>query len=151
MEGGETMPYIDAVNTAVYKILSGDIALGELCTVYKGAKRPGGAVNPSVTADTKRLMRGEGEGIWKCDIVITVYADVLANRTADHVTLDAISGRVRALLADAEPELAGAKALPIFEGESSSPEWMSAHTDETVQADTYGLIFIDFGAVYSGG
>ncbi len=53
------MPDIQAINTAVYRILAGSDELSSRCTVYKGAKRPGGAVNPAVTVDTKRLEPGE--------------------------------------------------------------------------------------------
>ena len=139
------MPCLDAVNTAVYSILAGDTGLGALATVHKGAKRPGDAANPSVTVESRRLERGGGEGIWMCDVVVTVYADVLANRAADHAATDAVSALIKSLLADAEPDLTGAKVLPLIEGESSPPEWKSAHADETYQENVFGLVFVDFG------
>lgn len=140
------MPSLDAINTAVYKLLKGDEILGGICTVYKGTKRPGNSTNPSVTIDSKHLERGEGEGIWMCDVVITTFTDVLANRMADHDKIDTIVSRVSELLSDTEIELEGSKALPLIEGESTVPAWLNAHDDETFQESTFGLIFIDFGS-----
>ena len=139
------MPEINAINTAVYKLLKNDEILTGLCSVYKGSKRPGNVTNPSVTVDTKRLEAGQGEGIWICDVVVTTYVDVLANRMADHETLENIVYQVKKVLVNTEIELEDAKALPLIEGESTSPEWLSNHENETLQESTFGLIFIDFG------
>ena len=139
------MPSMDAINTAVYKLLSNDETLGGVCTVYKGSKRPGNSTNPLITVESKRLESGEGEGIWMCDVVVTTFVDVLANRMADNDTIENIVSRVNNLLVDKEIALEGAKALPLIEGESSGPDWLSAHADETMQESIFGLIFIDFG------
>jgi hypothetical protein len=138
------MPNVQAINTAVYRILSGSDELSALCMVYKGAKRPGGAINPSVTVDTKRLEPGEGEGMWIGDIVITVYADNLPNRTADHETIGEITSLVASALDDAELDLYSAKAFPLIEGGTSGIEWMGKHDSEAAQECTYGLVFVDF-------
>ena len=139
------MPKINVINTAVYKLLKNDETLAGLCSAYKGSKRPGNVTNPSVTVDTKCLEAGQGEGIWMCDVVVKTYVDVLANRMADHETLENIVSQVKKVLVDTEIELEGAKALPLIEGESASPEWLSNHENETSQESIYGLIFIDFG------
>ena len=139
------MHNIQSINTAVYELLAGDPELSGMCSVYKGAKRPGNNANPSVTIDARRLEAGDGEGIRISDIAVTVYADVLANRMADHETLDTISSRINGILTDAEPELEGAKALPLIRGECSGAEWGDAHDNETSQEITFGLVFVDFG------
>ena len=139
------MPNVNTINTAAYKLLKNDGTIAGLCSVYKGAKRPGNVTNPSLTVETKRLEPGEGEGIWICDVVITSYVDVLANRMADYETLDSISARVVDVLGDTEIELTGAKALPLIKGESSGPVWLREHDHETMQDNTFGLIFVDFG------
>jgi len=138
------MPNINEINTAAYGLLAGDGTLAGLCTVYKGRKRPAGVQNPSVTVDARRLEPGEGEGIWMCDVVVTAYADVLVNRMPDHETLDSISSRIREILTDAELELEDAKALSLIEGESLSPGWNDSHNNETLQENTFGLVFVKF-------
>ena len=138
------MPSISAVNTAVYKLLKNDEILAGMCSVYKGTKRPGNSANPTVTVESKRLEKDEGEGIWMCEVVVTTYVDVLANRIGDQETIETIVSRVREILTNTEIELEGAKALPLIEGESTAPEWQSAHENETMQESTFGLIFIDF-------
>jgi len=138
------MPNVHAINTAVYRLLADDAQLATLCTVYKGRKRPANAHNPSLTADVHRLEAGEGEGIWRCEVTVTVYADVLANRMPDHETLDTVSSRVREILRDAVPELEDAKALPLTEGESRSPDWSGTHDNETREELTFLLTFVDF-------
>ncbi len=139
------MPRANAINTEIYKILNNDQTLSGLCSVYKGSKRPGNTANPSVTVDVKRLEKGQGEGIWLCDVVVTAYADVMGNRTADQGILENIVSQVREILVNKEIELEGAKALPLIEGESTSPEWLSNHENETQQESIFGLIFVDFG------
>ena len=139
------MPSMDAIKIEVYKLLNNDETLGGLCTVYKGSKRPGNSTNPSVTIESKHLEPGEGEGIWMCDVVVTTFADVLANRMADYDTIENIISRLNELLTDTEIELEGAKALPLIEGGSSGPDWLSAHAGETMLENVFGLIFIDFG------
>ena len=138
------MPSMNAINTAVYKLLKNDETLSGMCSVYKGNKRPGNSTNPMVTVESKRLERGEGEGIWMCDVVVKTYVDVLANRIADQETNETIFSRVREILVNTEIELEGAKALPLIEGESTVPEWLNIHKDETAQESSFGLIFIDF-------
>ena len=139
------MQNMDTINTAVYKLLNNDETLGGLCTIYKGSRRPEGSTNPSITIESRRLESGEGEGIWMCDVVVTTFVDVMANRMADHDTIETIVSRVKEMLTDTKLELEGAKALPLIAGESGGPEWASAHDDETMQEITFGLIFIDFG------
>lgn len=139
------MPGINSINTAIYKLLKNDETLAGLCSIYKGSKRPGNAANPSVTVNTKRLEASQGEGIWMCDVVMTTYVDVMANRMADQETVESIVSQVKKVLADTEIELEGAKALPLVEGESTGPEWLSNHENETFQENTFGLIFVDFG------
>ncbi len=136
---------MDAVKSAVYKLLNNDVTLTGLCTVYKGSKRPGNSTNPSVTIESKGLKPGEGEGIWMCDVIVTTFADVLANRMADYDTIENIISRLNVLLTDMEIVLTGAKALPLIEGGSSGPDWSSAHAGETMLESVFGLIFIDFG------
>ena len=139
------MTGINAINTAVYKLLKNDETLAGLCSIYKGTKRPGNAVNPSVTVDTRHLEAGQGGGIWMCDVVVTAYVNMLANRAADHETHENIVSCVKKVLADAEIELADAKALPLIEGESTGPDWLGSHENETSQESTFGLVFVDFG------
>ncbi len=139
------MPRANAINTEIYKILKNDQILSGLCSVYKGSKRPGNVTNPSVTVDINRLEKGQGEGIWMCNVVLTAYADVLGNRTADQGMLENIVSQIREILLDREIELEGAKALPLIEGESTSTEWLSNHENETKQESIFGLIFVDFG------
>ena len=79
-----------------------------------------------------------------CDVVVTAYADVLVNRMPDHETLDSISSRIREILTDAELELEDAKALSLIEGESLSPGWNDSHNNETLQENTFGLVFVKF-------
>jgi len=138
------MPNLNTINSAVYKFLSNDNTLTGLCNVYKGAKRPINATNPSVTVDAKRLEPGEGEGIWMCDIVVTSYIDVQSNRMPDHDALENIVSRVTGILSDKEIVLNDAKALPLIEGESKGPEWQKEHDNETMHESIFGLIFIDF-------
>ncbi|MFA6472284.1 MAG: hypothetical protein WCU00_09620 [Candidatus Latescibacterota bacterium] len=139
------MPKVSEINTAVYRLLEADDTLLEMSRVYKGAKRPARAKNPSVTVDVKRLEPGEGEGIWMCDVTVTVYTDNLSNGSADQEKLEDISARVKELLADSEIELEDGKALPLIEGESRGPEWSSYHENETSQENIFGLVFVSFG------
>jgi hypothetical protein len=138
------MPNIQDINTAMYRILKADEELAELCTVYKGAKRPVRASNPSLTVESRHLEPGEGEGIWMCDVAVTVYTDMLANGTPDMETLDAVMSRATILLADAELELEGAKALPLIEGENAGTVWQPAHEGEAFQERVFGLVFVSF-------
>ena len=138
------MPTIQDINTAVYRILKTDAILDGLCTLCKGAKRPVRAVNPSLTVETRRLERGEGEGIWMCDVVVTAFSDILANGTPDAEALDAMMARATELLADAEIDLADAKALPLIEGESAGTTWQPAHDGEAFQERVFGLVFVSF-------
>ncbi|MBN1292544.1 MAG: hypothetical protein JXB48_11955 [Candidatus Latescibacteria bacterium] len=136
------MPKMNDIHTAVYKLLSEDEILMGLCTVYKGGRRPSHSVNPSATVEVKHLDRGEGEGIWMCDIVITVFSDSLTNGQPDHVQLSDIVNRMYNILTDYEIELNDAKALPIIAGESSGPVWSGHHTQEVSQECVYGLVFV---------
>jgi len=138
------MPNINEINSAVFRILNSDEDLTGICSVYKGPKRPSGVVNPSVTVNAKRLAPAGGEGVWMCDVVITIYADMLSNRMPDHETLETVTSLISGLLADTVIELDGGKALPLIEGESSEPEWEYAHDHEALQENTFGLIFIKF-------
>ncbi len=138
------MPNINEINTAVYRLLKEDEILCSFCTVYKGEKRPSQSQNPSVTVECKRLERGKGEGIWMCDIVATVYADILANSQPDHEQLESITSRVREVLTDSEIELNGAKALPLVERENNGPSWNIQHDKEVLQESIYGLVFINY-------
>lgn len=138
------MPNINEINTAVFKILKSDETLTAVSSVYKGAKRPSNAVNPSVTVDAKRLAPGGGEGIWMCDIVVTAYADVLSNRMPDHETLGNMTALIREALTDKVIELDNGNALPLIEGESTEPDWDNAHEHEAMQENTFGIIFIKF-------
>ena len=138
------MTTIQDISTAVYRILSGDGELIGRAGVYKGPRRPSRATNPSLTIEVRRLERGEGEGIWMCDIALTAYGDLLANGTPDVEILEGILSRTGELLADAELELAGAKALPLIEGESDGPVWNSAHAGEAYRERVFGLVFVCF-------
>ncbi|MFC1693306.1 hypothetical protein ACFL1R_07370 [Candidatus Latescibacterota bacterium] len=138
------MPNINEINTTVYKLLNGDDALSGLCTVYKGAKRPSKFKNPSVTAAVKNLQRGDGEGLWMCDVVVSVYVDILENRMPDHENMETISSRIRDILSDTEIDLVNAKAHPLIQRESSGSEWDSMHDNETVQENTLGMVFVKF-------
>ena len=138
------MPNINEINSGVYRLLEGNETLAELCKIYKGSKRPAKVQNPSVTIDTKRLEPGEGEGIWMCDVIVTVYADILANRVPDHEKLEEASTSICEVLTDAEIELEGAKALPLIKGESTGPGWDVDHKNEVMQEMTFGLVFVKF-------
>jgi len=138
------MPNINEINTAVYKLLKADDTLTGSCTVYKGEKRPSQSHNPSVTVECKHLERGNGEGIWMCNVEVAVYADILANSQPDHTELESITSRIREILTDALIELSGAKALPLVEKTSVSPSWNMQHDDEVSQQSVYGLVFISF-------
>ena len=138
------MPNINEINTAVYSLLADDETLAGLCTIYKGSKRPSYVQNPSVTINIKRLVPGEGEGIWMCDVVVTVYTDVFANRMPDHEKLEELSSTISGILTDAEIELDEGKALPLIKGESSGPEWNTGHNNEGMQEMTFGLVFVKF-------
>ncbi len=110
------MATINGINTAVFKVLNNDVNLTAVSSVYKGAKRPSNAINPSVTVDAKRLAPGGGEGIWMCDIIISIFIDTLANRMIDqeaHVTL---ANRIQSLLQDTELTLNSGHAHPLIGG-----------------------------------
>lgn len=141
------MPNIQTINTTVYKLLKNDTILAGLCSIYKGAKRPGNTSNPSVTIETKWLKPGSGEGIWICEIVVTAYADIMANRMADHKTFENIVSRVSELLVNTEIEFDGAKAQPLIEKENKGIEWTSTHENETSQEIIFELNIIDFGCI----
>ena len=138
------MPNINDITTSVYKLLKADETLDGLCTVYKGSKRPNCASNPSVTVEAKRLEPGEGEGIWMCDVVTTVFADNLANGMPDHERLDVIVTRLYLVLEDAEISLENAHALPLIRGDIGGPSWNNTHEGETSQEYTFGLLFIKY-------
>ena len=138
------MPNINELNTAVYKLLKADDTLTGSCTAYKGEKRPSQSHNPSVTVDCKHLERGNGEGIWMCDVAVTVYADTLANSQPDHMELESITSRIREILTDAAIELSGAKALPLVGKTAESPSWNMQHDNEISQQSVYELVFISF-------
>jgi len=138
------MTSINDITTAVYRLLVADETLAGLCTVYKGPRRPARAENPSLTVTAKRLGPGEGGGMWLCDIVTTAYTDLTAAKTPDTVLPDTILCRVRELLADAEPDIPGAKAFPLIEGESGAPGWDASHDHESGQEQTFGCVFVSF-------
>ncbi len=138
------MPAIRDITTAIYRVLAADDALAAMCRIYKGAKRPVRAANPSLTVAAQRLARGEGEGIWMCDITVAAYADTLPIGIPDTWTLDTIMERVNALLADAEIELDGAKAMPLIEGDATGPLWEQSHGGESYCERVYGLLFVRF-------
>ncbi len=139
------MPNINEITAAAYRLLKEDTALNGMCTVYRGAKRPARARNPVATVEARRMEPGEGEGIWMCDLVVTVYADLLADGAPDCEALEDMGERVRTALGDAELELPGAKMLPLFEGGTSAPEWQAAHDREAWQEYVFGLVFVCFG------
>ena len=138
------MPKIYDILTAVYKLLREDEELSVLCTIYKGGKRPSHKVNPSATVEVKHLERGEGEGIWMCDIYVTVFTDSVSNGQPDHLRISDIVSRIDTILTDYELELSGAKTLPLIAGEGSGPVWNSHHMHEITQECIYGLVFINF-------
>ena len=139
------MPNTNSITTAVYRKLAADSGLAALTAVYKGMKRPVSAPLPAITVQTRRLEPGEGEGIWMCDIVITVFAETLANRMIDQAIHDDLAGRITALLEDAELDLDRGHPHPLIPGGMSEPEWRGSHDRETVQELTFGLVFLDFG------
>ena len=139
------MPNTNTITTAVYQKLAADEQLGALAAVYKGMKRPVNAPCPAVTVQTRRLEPGEGEGIWMCDIIITIFVETLPNRMIDQEMHDAIIARVQAILDDAVLELDRGHPHPLIPGGMAEPEWRGSHDRETVQELTYGLVFLDFG------
>ncbi len=139
------MPNTNTITTAVYRKLAADEQLGGLCTIFKGMKRPVNAPSPAVTVQTRRLEPGEGEGIWMCDVIVTVFVETLANRMIDQETHDLIAGRIQAVLEDAELELDQGHPHPLITGGMSEPEWRGSHDRETAQELTFGLVFLDFG------
>ena len=138
------MSNINEINTAVYKLLNTDDTLSGNCKVYKGEKRPSHANNPSVTVNCSHLNRGSGEGIWMCDVEITVYADTHANSQPDHVELENITTRIREILTDTVLELSNAQALPLSVKTSVNPLWNMVHDTEVSQQSVYSLIFVNF-------
>jgi len=138
------MPTINEINTAIFILLNNDVNLTAISSVYKGAKRPSNATNPSVTVDAKRLTPGGGEGIWMCDVVVTAYADILSNRMPDHETLDNMTAFISESLTDKVIGLDNGKALPLIEGESTELDWDNIHGHEAMQEITFGLVFIKF-------
>ena len=138
------MPNINEISTAVYRLLKTDAALAGICTLYKGSKRPVKAKNPSLTVEVRHLEAGAGEGIWMCDVAVTVYVNVLADGAPDNERLESIVSRVHEALADTEVELEGAKTMPLIEGENNGPEWQSAHGGEVYQESVFGLVFVKF-------
>ena len=136
----------NTITTAVYRKLAADAELTGLCTVFKGGRRPSNSPLPALTIQTKRFERGEGEGIWMCDIIVTVFAHTLENRMIDQETHDAAATRVRDILDDAELDLDAGHAHPLIAGGMTEPEWNGRHDRETVQELTFGLVFLDFGA-----
>jgi hypothetical protein len=139
------MPNTTIITSAVYAVLAANAELASHCTIYRGERRPSASSNPSVTIHAKRLERSEGDGIWMCDVIVTVYADTLPNRMIDQNTHDVIASRISTLLDDAELDLAAGHAHPLIAGGVSDPEWSSRHDRETTQALTFGLLFVDFG------
>lgn len=138
------MPTIGEISAAARLLLTADGGLSGLAAIHRGPKRPARAKNPAITIDARRLERGEGEGIWMCDVVVTVHADLLADGAPDYGLLEDLGARVRAILADAEPVIPGAKALPLIEGGSSGGEWDPSHAGESYEEHTFGLVFVDF-------
>ena len=139
------MPNTSIITAAVHAVLVGDTGLTSLCTVHRGARRPSGAANPVLTIHANRLEPGEGDGIWMCDIMVTVYVDTLANRMIDQETHDAIAARIGSLLDDFELDIPSGHAHPLIAGGVSDPEWHPRHDRETAHVLTFGLIFVDFG------
>jgi hypothetical protein len=140
------MPNTTTITAAVYTILAADANLTSRCTIIRGERRPSSSSNPTVTIHVKRLERGEGEGIWMCDVIVTVYANTLSTRMIDQETHDIIAFRISTLLDDTELDLTAGHAHPLIAGGISDPEWSPRHDRETAQALTFGLIFVDFGA-----
>ena len=138
------MPNVNEINSAVYSLLAGDETLSGLCTIYKGSKRPSKMQIPAVTLDTKSLSPGEGEGIWMCDVVVTAYANIMANRMPDHEKLEELSSTISDVLTDAEIKLNGAKALPLIKQKNTGPEWERGHDSQVMQEMKFVLIFIKF-------
>lgn len=140
------MPNTTTITSAVYAILAADADLTSRSTIIRGERRPSSSSNPTVTIHAKRLERGEGEGIWMCDVIVTAFVDTLATRMIDQETHDIIASRISTLLDDTELDLAAGHAHPLIAGGISDPEWSPRHDRETAQALTFGLIFVDFGA-----
>ncbi len=138
------MTTIDDITSEVYGALAGDDTLAGLAAVYKGGKRPAKARNPAITVEAGRLERGGGEGVWMCDVNLTIFADLLAEKSTDHATHDAILRRVREVLADCTLDLPGANAMPLIEDESGGPVWDGDRAGETKQEIVYGLVFVKF-------
>jgi len=138
------MPNIHEINTAVYRLLAGDETLAGTCAVYKGEKRPVAAGNPSVTVHAESIEPDRGEGMWRCRVRVTAYADVTANRMPDHPTHELISGMIDGVLTDAVLELEEAKALPLVKTGSTGLLWDGGHGDETRQESTFELVFVKF-------
>ena len=138
------MSNIQDIDTAVYMLLKNDTTLDGLSTVYKGTKRPSGAANPTVTVGSTGIKPGDGEGIRICEIVVTTFTDIMANRMADNPAHVNIMSRINELLADTEITLEDAKAHPLQEKGKTGIEWKSVHNSETFQEIRFELTFIDF-------
>lgn len=138
------MPQTDDICTAVYAMLAADDAVTSLCTVRKGRKRPVNASSPTATVDVRRLERGEGEGIWMCDVIVTIHAGLLSNRAPDHGTHALTAAAVTNALAGKTPSIANASVLPLIEGESGGTDWDADHDGESRQELVFGLVFVKF-------
>jgi len=138
------MPNINDIATAVYSELANNSSLIAAATVYKGKKRPSGAVSPALTVDVRRLERGEGEGMWICDIMVTVFTNILSNRMPDHDTHAELGRLIRTILSDTTLTINNAQALPLIEGGANLPEWDRDHDSESWQEFTFGLVFMQF-------
>ncbi len=138
------MPNTSEIVTAAWRLLAADAELAALCAVVKGRKRPSTVKGAAVTVETDGLERGPGEGIWTCTLTVVVYVPLLAGRSPDFVTMDGIAGRVRALLADAEPELEGGKLMPLIEDGGTSADWDETHEGEARRELYFGVVMVAF-------
>ncbi len=132
------------IETAVYTVLKNDTALDGLASIYKGTKRPSVAENPVVTTGAGAIHPGGGEGMYICEIAVTVYADILSNRMADNETHGILMSRIGELLTDTVIALENAQCLPLRRTVSTGIEWKSVHDTETYQRISFELTFIDF-------
>ncbi len=134
------MVSINEITAAAYRLLKADAALGGMCMIYRGAKRPVSARSPAVTVDACHLERGEGEGMWICSVVVTAYVRVLPDGEPDYGRMEDIDARIYTILCDADLQLTGAKTITIFYGGTSGITWDPVHSREVFQESTFGVM-----------
>lgn len=141
----------DTILTGMWTLLASSTSIATVCgswgRIVKGAKRPDGLSNPSITVQMPNMAMDGGwwagtnpmVRVQTGPVVISAFADNYPNNAIDTARLATITTAVGSLLASSTPTITGAKVHRIGQYLDAGPLWDPQDPHEAYNVVQVGL------------